>query len=651
MNKNNQQEYFKKLFSTSHIPAVIITLSLTVEWQNQSFSNFLSESENKEFNTKDLLSLISFETKGLHNLTAPILLTHQTGLTLQIIPFTVNDDTKFLISITGKNNTGIENNGSLSFQKELQEILTLLVHEKSLLILSKEILIRGIKLTRSTVGTLLLFTDEQHTTFELITPDKKNILLSEDELKQEIKANLPYLEKWLTVNEKTLLLSNALEGSANSLLTALQCEGVAVSPCVFNGKLLSIFIFGKVNSKYTPLDTKYLDQLAMFQAFAVSSIKTHELNYTLETRLLQTQKLETIGKLASGMAHDFSNLLSSIFGSLDLLKRKLSDVEKIHHLLDNIENCAIRAKDLTTGLLSYGKPTPKRKELIELKKIINEIITVIKETFPKNITAEFKIADELYDVLGSSTEIYQILLNLCVNAKEAVGENGKIILTASNLTVNDVNIFQYPFLTNGSYINVSVEDNGTGIEEEHLLKIFDPYFTTKQKEGGSGLGLYVTYGIIKAHNGHINIKSNVGTGTTFEVFLPAFEESSKEKITSEEKIILIADDEIMLRDLLADLLESYGYHVIKVQNGAEALLVLTEEIKVDLLIVDFNMPVMNGIDCIKQVRKLGLKIPVILSTGSLPSNYLEEIEKENITGLVSKPYEFDVMLKTIKKFI
>lgn len=650
MNSSNLK-YLKNLYKNSGLPSVIVNKSLAVEWQNNSFTKYseaLAGYSEKSFVISQILP-INFQE--IITLTSPSLIKLPDGHTLSVIPIDDKEEIFYLLSLMTKEDSEIEKNGSLTFQKELQEILSLLVHEKSLTVLSQEILNKSISVTDSYTGVLILFKDEHQSSFEIIAHDKNKILSGNEELKQEIRNNLTYMVKWLILNERTLLIGTSFDSAANNLLSIMQSKHLAISPCVFDGKLLSIIILGKKENEFLSAEVKHLDQLSIFQAFAVSSIKTRELNYMLEAKLLQSQKLETIGKLASGMAHDFSNLLSSIFGSLNLLKRKISSVENVNHLIDNIENCAIRAKDLTTGLLSYGKPTPKRKELIQTKKILNEIITVITETFPKSITAKFNIEENLNDVLGNSTEIYQVMLNLCVNAKEAVGDSGEIILSALNLKINDDNIFNYPFLKAGNHILLSVHDNGTGIEEENILKIFDPYFTTKQKEGGSGLGLYVTYGIIKAHNGYINVKSIIGEGTTFEIYLPAYEESDAEKTFSEEKIILIADDEIMLRDLLGDLLESHGYHVIKVHNGAEALLVLTEEIKVDLMIIDFNMPVMNGLDCIKQIRKIGLTVPVILSTGSLPSNYLEEIEEQNITSIVNKPYEFDDMLKTIRKII
>ena len=375
------------------------------------------------------------------------------------------------------------------------------------------------------------------------------------------------------------------------------------------------------------------------------------MNTTLENRLLQAQKLETIGKLSSGMAHDFSNLLSSIFGSLNLLKKRVPENENIYRLIDNIENCSVRARDLTKGLLSFGKPTPKRKEIIKPNSLLNEISKVISQTFPQKIQFERSIAENLHDVLGNGTEVYQVLLNLCVNAKEAIEGSGKINLQASNIKIDEENMLNHPLLNKGNYVHFSVSDNGSGIEENNIQKIFDPYFSTKLKETGSGLGLYVTYGIIKAHNGHVEVSSVMGKGTTFDVYLPAFEPAVMEKPAPEDKIILLIDDEVMLRDLLAEMLESNGYNVIKVGSGSEALKILTEEIKVDLVIVDFNMPDMNGLETTKKIRGLNLKMPIILSSGSMGLEEKINYKESGITATLTKPYEFDTMFSTIQKLI
>jgi CheY-like chemotaxis protein len=197
-----------------------------------------------------------------------------------------------------------------------------------------------------------------------------------------------------------------------------------------------------------------------------------------------------------------------------------------------------------------------------------------------------------------------------------------------------------------------VSDTGTGISEENVQKIFDPYFSTKEKESGSGLGLYVTYGIIKAHKGYIEVESSKTAGTTFNVYIPAYEPAAVGSHSPSDKIILLADDEIMLRDLLAELLESNGYNVIKVSSSTEVLKVLTEEIKVDLVIIDYNMPGgMTGLDCVAKIRELNMEMPIILSTGSLVFDEDFDVNKMGISNMLPKPYEFDTMLSTIKKLI
>jgi signal transduction histidine kinase/CheY-like chemotaxis protein len=537
-------------------------------------------------------------------------------------------------------------------QRELQDILSLMVKEKSLTVLSKKILAKASDATKSFFG-LILFPEEKKK-YSFLWYDPLDSFSGRNELEKEIYSSFSFLTKWLSMNKRSLLALNHPNNIGYNLARAFSCESLIISPCILDDNLSAVLIVGRKDEVYPGFEITALEQFSAVLSFAISSIKTSELNTALENRLLQAQKLETIGKLSSGMAHDFNNLLSSIFGSVNLLKKKMPQNEDLIRLLDNIENCSIRAKDLTKGLLSFGKPTPKRKELIKPNLLINEMLKVMHQTFPHNITINSSIDDELYDISGNGTEIYQVLLNLCVNAKEAINNKGIISLFAKNISVSDKNISSYPLLAKGKYINVSVNDNGSGISEENLNKIFEPYFSTKEKESGSGsgLGLYVTYGIIKAHQGHIEVSSQPGKGTTFDVFLPAYlPAETKETAEPSEKIIMLADDEVMLRDLLAELLESAGYNVIRVNTGIEALKVLTEELKVDLVILDYNMPEMNGLECSEKIRSLNFTMPVILSSGSMSLNEKYDLDKAGITSVLTKPYEFDTMLQTIQKLI
>jgi signal transduction histidine kinase/CheY-like chemotaxis protein len=536
------------------------------------------------------------------------------------------------------------------FQKELHDILALLAKETSLQKVTDEILRKSLTISDSLVGLVLFIGDEKKLSFHYSDPD--NHIENRGEIERDLQNSFVFIKKWLGLNRKPLLIENLRSNIGYNITEILRCKHVLVLPCFFEDTLEASIILGKKENSYSQSIIKILEQFSSLLAFAITSINARELNTALENRLLQAQKLETIGKLSSGMAHDFNNLLSSIFGSLNLLKRRVPQNENILKLLDNIENCSVRARDLTKGLLSFGKPTPKRKELIKPNFLLSEISKVITQTFPKNITLKQEIQENLYDILGNGTEIYQVLLNLCVNAKEAMEANsGLISLKAANITIDNNNLISYPLLKKGNYVCFTVKDNGSGIDEENVQKIFDPYFSTKIKETGSGLGLYVTYGIIKAHNGHVEVTSKLNEGTQFDVYVPSYEPTKVTHIVTADKIVLLADDEIMLRDLLAELLESNGYNVIKVISGTEALKVLTEEIKVDLIILDYNMPEMNGLDCAAEIRKFNKDIPIILSSGSFGANENTDLKGMGINSFVNKPYEFDTMLSTIQELL
>jgi signal transduction histidine kinase len=536
-----------------------------------------------------------------------------------------------------------------NFRNELQDILTMMVKENSIDTLSAEILSKSVQLSNSDFGLIVFLNASSGVEFKYHDPNR--LLPHRSEIEKTIRTDFSFITKWLIHNQHSLVALNENGNIGYNLTATISCKTLIISPCFFDDKLIATLICGKFKDDFKHDEITLIEQFATLLNFIISNINTRDLNAALESRLLQAQKLETIGKLSSGMAHDFGNLLSSIFGSVNLLRKRVDQNESVQKLIDNIENCSVRARDLTKGLLSFGKPTPKRKELVKPHKLLDEIGKIITQTFPRSISFVQEIDEQLYDIVGNGTEIYQVLLNLCVNAKEAVEGKGKITVTAENMTVDKENQIYFPLLNIGNYVKFSVQDDGVGIEEKNLNKIFDPYFSTKSKDTGSGLGLYVSYGIIKAHNGYIDVTSKPGMGTTFNVFIPAFEPKKEPVTRSAEKIILLADDEPMLGDLLSELLETNGYSVIKVSSGNEVLKVLTEEIKVDLAIIDYNMPGLSGLDTISEIRKLNLNIPIILSSGSMWVEDESELLKYNITSQIQKPYEFETMLATIQKLI
>lgn len=626
-----------------------------IVWYNQHFKNLF---RNKKLKGTSLFKIVGLpDTFKLNRSDIQVIRLLSLNSTLKMFPVTMRKNSlqgyitkiePFEKNITEKFDDEILKN-NLLFQNELQDTLYLLLKEKSLNVISEELLKRCISISKGNFSLVVFHNDLNKYSFQYFDP--QNILSNTHDIEKEINANFSFLGKWFSVNKKSLCALNISDNIGYNLARIFQSQALILTPCFFDNKLLATIIIGKLYDNFSPLEINNIEQFAAILSFSISSIHTRELNDSLENRLLQAQKFETIGKLSSGMAHDFNNLLSSIFGSINLLKKGESGREDFGRLIDNIENCSIRARDLTKGLLSFGKPTPKRKELVKTNDLLKEISKVVTQTFPKRIKFECDIADSLYNILGDSTEIYQVLLNLCVNAKEAIEDQGTISLAAHNITINEKNVMQFPLFNKDNYVHILVSDTGSGIKEENILKIFDPYFSTKVKDTGSGLGLYVTYGIIKAHQGHIEVTSKENEKTTFEIYLPSFEPSAVIKPVDENKIIMLVDDEIMLRDLLADLLESNGFNVISISSGTEALTVLTEEIKVDLIIIDYNMPEMNGLQCIQRIRELNFKMPVILSTGSLNFESKIDFAKVGINSLLHKPYEFETMMSNIQKLI
>jgi signal transduction histidine kinase/CheY-like chemotaxis protein len=633
-------------------------LDFKILWHNDAFKKTLNEDRIKN---RSLTSLITgLESEQLNNL--PVtknfeIVVNDISASLIIQPIkTSGDIVGYLIRVSadaaGKPSVRVDDEivkNNLDFQSELLKILTLLVKENSPSVIARELLMSSILLSKGDFGLAAINQDGAGIEFLYFDPPKQ--IKNKPELEKEIQSSASFINKWLLLNKKSLIVRYKPASIGFNLIKELNCETLVLSPCIFDGKLTATIYVAKKSGLFSSLQINNIEQLSILLSFAISSIRTRELNSALEGRLLQAQKLETIGKLSSGMAHDFNNLLASIFGSLNLLKSRVPENESVSRLIENIESCSIRAKDLTTGLLSFGKPIPKRKELVQPNRLLNELSKVISQTFPKAITFQTEFSPKLYDIIGNGTEIYQILLNLCVNAKEAISGKGTVTLSADNIIIDESNVFLYPLYKPGKYVCFSVKDTGSGIKEEDIPRIFDPYFSTKQKETGSGLGLYVTYGIIKAHSGYVDVTSTLNQGTTFKVYLPSFEPNKAREEKAGEKIILLADDEIMLRDLLAELLESNGYAVVKVTTGEEAVKVLKEEIKVDLAIIDYNMPRMNGLDCAIEIRKFNEEMPIILSSGSMYIDENFDLKKYKINSKLLKPYEFETMLATIRKLI
>ena len=358
---------------------------------------------------------------------------------------------------------------------------------------------------------------------------------------------------------------------------------------------------------------------------------------------------EHLRKFSRGIAHDLNNLLSCVFGSLDILKRKIRPNSELFHLIHNIEHCSRRAADLTKGLQNLGKGIPVSRGPVSLIQVLNDVQEIVSLALPDEIKLTVTFPDDLRRVHGNSTELFEIFQNLCINAKEAISNSGTIAIRAENVNIDGHDNEVEP----GEYVVVRVTDSGSGIPESEIEKIFQPYYSTRVKENTSGLGLFMVHSLVKNHNARISVESTPGTGTTFTVHFPALRDYPAEISLKEagKKTILLVDDEMMLRDVLGDLFESLDYHVVRAGTGLEAIEVLHNAGKIDLLIIDYKMPGMDGLTSINIIRQAQPDLPVILSTGSMDIEETKSLAPYHLAAVMTKPYEFENMLATVNRIL
>jgi two-component system cell cycle sensor histidine kinase/response regulator CckA len=376
-----------------------------------------------------------------------------------------------------------------------------------------------------------------------------------------------------------------------------------------------------------------------------------------ESQLLRAQRMESIGTLAGGIAHDLNNLMTPMMLSLQMLKGKYTD-EQSQRLLTILEKNSQRGADLIKQVLSFARGVEGERKPLQVTHIISEIEKVAKETFPRNIEIRTDMHKDLWTIAGDTTQLHQVLMNLCVNARDAMSEGGILSISAENIFVDENYARMYAEAKVGSYVAIAVSDTGTGIPPEILDRIFEPFFTTKKLGKGTGLGLSSALAIVKSHGGFVNVYSEVGNGTKFKVYLPAIktelqeaEEQKFEMPTGNGEFILIAEDEGSISEITCSTLEAYGYKVLMAQDGAEAVAMYAENIdKIKVVLMDLMMPVMDGQASIRAIRKINREVKIIAVSGLAEKDRLANIA-DNVEAFLPKPYTTEKLLKTIQQVL
>ncbi len=372
----------------------------------------------------------------------------------------------------------------------------------------------------------------------------------------------------------------------------------------------------------------------------------------LEAQVLRTQRMESIGTLAGGIAHDLNNVLSPIMLSINLLERKLPD-EQSKQILKLVENSAKRGGALVKQVLTFARGFEGERTLMAMSHIVKEMQTFAMQSFPKSVELRTSLPKDLWHIHGDPTQIHQVLLNLCVNARDAMPNGGLVTISAENIVLDRNYAAMNPEAKPGPYVVLKVKDTGTGIPPEVLDRIFEPFFTTKEVGKGTGIGLSTLHAIVKGHDGFVTIQTAVGSGTEFAVHFPAVESKAVEGKEQNERevpqgsgeLVLIADDEQLIRDITRDTLERHGYRTVLAGDGVEALSVyLQHKDEVRLVVLDMIMPYMDGPSTLRALEKVDPDVKIVAVSGSTDKFKAAETASRKPLRFLPKPYTTDSLL-------
>jgi two-component system cell cycle sensor histidine kinase/response regulator CckA len=375
----------------------------------------------------------------------------------------------------------------------------------------------------------------------------------------------------------------------------------------------------------------------------------------LEEQFLRAQRLESLGTLISGIAHDLNNALSPVLMGINIL-RAHPNPKEAGAIFDMVEASTRRGADMVKQVLAFARGADTRKTTIQVDRLVKEMGKIIADIFPKNIKCKVHTSQEIWPVSGYATQLHQVLMNLCVNARDAMPNGGTMVLSTKNVRLEASDVAGHPEATPGNYICVTVEDSGTGINDEHLKKIFEPFFTTKAPGKGTGLGLPTSRNIILNHGGFMTVKSEPGKGTQFTFFLPAAGALAGEETTSpilplpggSGECVLVVDDEEAVLAITKSTLENFGYTVLVASSGPEAVACFADQReKIKLVLTDMAMPFMDGVATTLALRKIKSDVPIIVTSGLDQRKDEDTSRRIKAAAFLQKPFTAETLLRQV----
>ncbi len=379
----------------------------------------------------------------------------------------------------------------------------------------------------------------------------------------------------------------------------------------------------------------------------------------MEAQFLRAQRMESIGTLAGGIAHDLNNVLSPILMAIDMLQLRATDPAS-KKWFDVLRTNAERGGNMVRQVLSFARGVEGERVALQPKHLIKEIVKILRETLPKSIEINFQIPNDLWIISADATQIHQVLMNLCVNARDAMPEGGSLSINAENVLVDENYARMHIEAKAGRFVMIGVSDTGPGMPPEVQSRIFEPFFTTKEMTKGTGLGLSTALTIVKSHGGFINVYSELHKGSQFTLYLPAIDMPGAIEAAALQtdlplghgELILVVDDEASIREITRGTLETFGYTVLTANDGTEALaLYADKKNEIAVVLTDMVMPFMDGPATIRALQRMNPKVRIIAASGLGAGQRAGEGVLEGVSVFLNKPYTAEKLLKTLAEVL